>query len=101
MSDVKPIPCKKVYEKNVRQWFAKLNEELDEAKEAVLKAYNLDQFIDGGETLNDDDRLLIGLECADVITAITSFQEAMGIKEKDRDMFQALVNQSNFERGRL
>lgn len=36
---VKPIPCIYVKEKTIRDWFAKLDSEVNEFKEAVLQGY--------------------------------------------------------------
>lgn len=81
-----PLPCTKVDEETVREWFQKINEELDELKRAVL--------------INDQP-MMIAEEAADTITAITSMLEAMGIDERMRQEAQERVNRRNKERGRL
>ena len=87
---VLPIPCTKGFEDwNVKDYFQKINEELDELKEEVLwfrKKRNKERIAD---------------EAADTITAITSMLEAMGIDEQQRQAAQRRVNEHNRERGRL
>lgn len=106
---VLPTPCTKVDEETVREWFQKINEELDELKRAVL-------VDDQGMTLNCelDTRvkcanmskleyipMRIAEDAADTITAITSMLEAMGIDERMRQEAQKRVNEHNREKGRL
>lgn len=46
---VKPIPCIYVKEKTIRDWFAKLDSEVNEFKEAVLQGYlSLNRQADAG-----------------------------------------------------
>lgn len=46
---VKPIPCIYVKEKTIRDWFAKLDGEINEFKEAVLQGYlSLNRRADAG-----------------------------------------------------
>lgn len=46
---VKPIPCIYVREKTIRDWFAKLDSEINELKEAVLQGYlSLNRRADAG-----------------------------------------------------
>lgn len=46
---VKPIPCIYVNEKTIRDWFAKLDSEVNEFKEAVLQGYHsLNRRADAG-----------------------------------------------------
>jgi hypothetical protein len=104
-----PAPCTNVNETTVKDWFQKINEELDELKESIL----LDNQ---GMTVNCllDTRakyairseaeylpMLVAEEAADTITAITSMLEAMGINEEMRQEAQERVNRKNEERGRL
>ena len=97
---VLPMPCTKGYEKcTVKQWFAKINEELDELKEVVLYEYNLGNVpSDAVAKVDVDD--LVAAEASDVITVITSILEAMGIDEKARQAAQERVNERNRQRGR-
>ena len=104
-----PVPCTKVEEETVKEWFHKINEELDELKESIL----LDNQ---GMTVNCllDTRakyairseaeylpMLVAEEAADTITAITSMLEVMGIDERMRQEAQERVNRKNEERVRL
>ena len=100
---VLPIPCTKVEEKTVKAWFSKINEELDELKEAVLIAYygihvQIDTPIFDPQK---EDLIAVAVEAADTITAITSMLEAMGIDEDMRQAAQKRVNAKNKERGRV
>ena len=46
---VKPIPCIYVREETIRDWFAKLDSEINEFKEAVLQGYrSLNRRADAG-----------------------------------------------------
>jgi len=95
---VLPIPCRDVDEETVKDWFQKINEELDEFKDAVL-------FGNGGlecrNHISYDEKERMAEEAADTITAITSMLEAMGINEEMRQEAQERVNRKNEERGRL
>lgn len=103
----RPLPCVR-YEhgeingQTVKQHFLKINEELDELKAAVLREVttrnNLDDLADG---VDDDTDTDIAEEAADVITAITTMLEALGIDAEARDEAQRRVNSKNRERGRL
>lgn len=103
----RPLPCVRdengaINEQAVKQLFAKINEELDELKAAVLREVttrnNLDDLADG---VDDDTDTDIAEEAADVITAITTLLEALGIDAGMRDEAQRKVNAKNRERGRL
>lgn len=97
-----PIPCVGFDDWTVKQWFQKINEELDEFKQEVYAC------LDGGACdcrtlgdVDDEDRDTISEEAADTITAITSMLEAMGIDEGMRQEAQRWVNEKNRERGRI
>ncbi|MBO6178512.1 MAG: hypothetical protein J6M62_11300 [Selenomonadaceae bacterium] len=99
---VLPIPCTNVEEKTVKDWFQKINEELDELKDATV--YNL--YLSNGvgcakDIYAPEERYKIAEEAADTITAITSMLEAMGIDEDMRQDAQKRVNERNKERGRF
>lgn len=105
-----PIPCTKGYEElTVKEWFQKINEELDELKAAVLAAAGSDEGyinmeVDGEEVRASSHAYqeeAIADEAADTITAITSMLEAMGIDEEQRQEAQRRVNTKNRERGRF
>lgn len=94
-----PTPCTVGFDDcTVKQWFQKINEELDELKDAVW-------FGNGGfgrmDHISSSDKFAIADEAADTITAITSMLEAMGIDERMRQEAQKRVNERNRERGRI
>ena len=104
---VRPLPCVcdergAINKQTVKQHFAKINEELDELKAAVLREVttrnNLDDLSDG---VDDDTDTDIAEEAADTITAITTMLEALGIDAEMRDEAQRRVNEKNRSRGRL
>jgi len=101
-----PLPVKNVDGVSVetwtvKDWFQKINEELDELKEDVmcgvagLKSYASYSYCSEGS------REFIADEAADTITAITSMLEAMEIDERQRQAAQERVNERNAERKRL
>ena len=85
----KPIPV--VNDKNGKlirdytrdDWFAKLNEELDEVKEATICSV----------------KKHLAEELQDLITVTTSWQESFGFDEKAREKICAAVNDKNQKRG--
>jgi len=104
---VLPIPCTKVEEETVKDWFSKINEELDELKEVIPALSQVGAKYLFKAALGGLDCKLwahseaIAEEAADTITAITSMLEAMGIDENMRQEAQRRVNEKNKERGRL
>lgn len=64
-------------------WFAKLNEELDEVKEAAICF----------------DSVHLAEELQDLITVAISWQSALGFGEKAREEICAEVNEKNRKRG--
>jgi NTP pyrophosphatase (non-canonical NTP hydrolase) len=106
-SPVRPLPCVQdehgeIRGQTVKRLFAKINEELDELKAAVLREVttrnNLDDLADG---VDDDTDTDIAEEAADTITAITTMLEALGIDVDMRDEAQRRVNEKNLKRNRL
>ena len=99
----RPEPCtKNMPWVTVKDFFQKLNEEVDEFKEEVLRHFSLkDPVTDvwGGCT-DEQDKRRIAEEGADVSTVIASFCEQAGIGEQIRDEEQEHVNAHNHERGR-
>jgi len=91
----RPLPCVRdehgeIREQTVKRLMAKINEELDELKQALfIRKY----FLDMDEHVAE--------EAADTITAITTMLEALGIDAEMRDESQRRVNDKNRERGRL
>ena len=93
----RPMPCVRdengeIKGQTVKQLFAKVDEELNELKQAVFLADTLPH----GHLIG-----AVAEEAADTITAITTMLEALGIDEKDRAEAQNNVNRKNRERGRL
>ena len=92
---VLPLPCVRdehgvIKEQTVKQLLQKINEELDELKQALfIRKY----FLDMDEHVAE--------EAADVKTAITTLEEALGIDVAMRDEAIRRVNAKNRERGRL
>ena len=106
-NNVRPIPCVRdehgeIKEQSVKQLIGKVNEELDELKEAII-LYGNDKksiFIYPQEVLKREQER-IAEEAADTITSITTLLEALGIGEGMRGEAQLRVNKKNRERGRL
>lgn len=105
---VLPIPCTKGFEDwTVKDYFQKINEELDELKEAVgspliatpRELYSV-TWSDFPDRAIEERCKKIAEEAADTITAITSMLEAMGIDERQRQAAQMRVNNNNRQRGR-
>ncbi len=94
----RPIPCKRdeygdIEKQPVKQLIQKVNEELDELKEAIYKGK--------GSLIGNPWECYVAEEAADTITAITTLLESIGINEKFRDEAQMRVNEKNRKRGRL
>lgn len=103
-----PVPCTEVEEKTVRQWFAKLDEEVNEFKAAVLRLYELDEDavaihndLPAEEEELEAERRNVALEGADVCTVIHSTCETIGIGLAGRMEAQLDVNKKNKELGRI
>jgi NTP pyrophosphatase (non-canonical NTP hydrolase) len=93
---VRPLPCVRdeggdIAGQSVKRLFAKIDEELNELKQAVYLSDCLPTKLVGA----------IADEAADTITAITTLCHALGIDAKMRDEAQRRVNRKNMERGRL
>lgn len=102
-----PMPCVRdehgeINEQTVKQLFAKINEELDELKEAVFVIYQIHSLCSQyGAYKPGTQEESIAEEAADTITAITTLCEALGINAAMRDEAIRQVNHKNFSRGRL
>ena len=102
--DALPAPCKHIPDATIKERFQAINEELDELKHAALIHYrNLGKSVVRDDWRERDGaiRRHVAEEAADVVTAVTSMLEAMGIDEEERMEAQRRVNQRNMERGRL
>lgn len=111
---VAPVPCHIEDSTTIKDFFQKMNEELDELKQEVFQFGNLNDeigdsayILKGGDSytledadLDKEDRMRIAEEAADLITAATSLMEALGIGFKERNEAQRRVNEHNHERGR-
>ena len=98
-----PIPCVRdehgeIREQTVKALIAKVDEELNELKSAILAVINLEDVPDDMPTGIFD---FIADEACDTITSITTMLEALGIDEDMRAKAQMRVNEKNRERGRL
>lgn len=99
-----PIPCTKddgMY--LVKHAFAKVDEEVNEWKEAVLmlagSQFGMCQNIKALKYAKEG-KARVAEEGADIMTAITTAEERMGIDSNARANAQLHVNQHNKERGR-
>jgi hypothetical protein len=98
-SGILPIPCTNVKEKSIKDWFQKINEELDEFKGAVLACATYEMAEQPVDILEFDEcEDVVAEEAADTITAITSMLETMGIDERARQEAQERVNEKNGEK---
>ena len=101
---VRPLPCVRdehgaIKEQTVKQLLQKINEELDELKEAVF-IFDDRRHIWVIEAVNEYKKV-VAEEAADVKTAITTLEEVLGIDAAMRDEAIRRVNEKNRERGRL
>lgn len=105
-SPVRPLPCVrangKTFEKTtLREWMAKLHEEITEMEEKAFGICDLDGYPQKEKLYGTHIETEFALECADVATVLASMQEAFGIDMEARDEAQRRVNNKNRERGRL
>lgn len=102
-----PLPCVRdehgeIKRQTVKQLFAKIDEELNEFKAAVLREATVrNDLRELANGVDDDTNTDIADEAADVIAAITSLEEALGVDAEMRDEAQRRVNAKNRERNRL
>lgn len=96
-----PIPCtKNIPQVTVKDWFAKLDEEVNEWKEAVLRVETLHTPVAKLKDIGRADKARIAEEGADVSTVVASMEDLMDIDGEARADAQLHVNQHNKERGR-
>ena len=103
---IRPLPCVrangKTFEKTtLREWLAKLHEEITEMEEKAFGICGLDDYPQKEKLYGTHIETEFALECADVATVLASMQEAFGIDMEARDEAQRRVNAKNRERGRL
>lgn len=102
---VRPLPCVRdengVFKEQtiIKQLIAKVDEELNEMKEAVYFSSPGDFLVNYIKPEAARER--IAEEAADTITAITTMLEALGIDAEMRDEAQRRVNEKNRKRNRL
>ena len=105
--DVRPLPCVRdehgaIKEQTVKALLAKIDEELNELKEAVFCSEEYDNDINEfSHFIHEFEKNPIAEEAADTITAIATLCEALGIDAAMRDEAIRRVNAKNRERGRL
>jgi len=102
----RPVPCVRdengeISGQNIKMLYAKINEELDEFKSAVDGWRWYVATDERTEEKEADWKKDIAEEAADVITAVTTMLEALGIDAEMRDEAQRRVNEKNRSRGRL
>ena len=96
-----PIPCTKDETmKTAKDAFAKVDEEVTEWKAAVVDYIRLTTTLESFDKLGKEAKLRVSEEGADIMTAITTAEERMGIDYNARADAQLHVNQHNKERGR-
>ncbi|MDD6697949.1 MAG: hypothetical protein PUE51_06340 [Veillonellaceae bacterium] len=96
-----PIPCtKNMPQVTVKDWFAKLDEEVNEWKEAVLRVETLHTPVAKLKDIGRADKARIAEEGADVSTVVASMEDLMDIDGEARADAQLHVSQHNKERGR-
>ena len=101
---VRPLPCVRdehgeIQEQTVKTLFAKVDEELNELKEAAFFFEDRRRIVDLKTT--EEFKAVVAEEAADTITAITTLLEALGIDVDMRDEAQRRVNAKNKSRNRL
>lgn len=84
----------------LKDWFQKLNEEVDEVKYDAMEAYGL-QDVPGGDAdyLNNGQKENIAEEICDVITVLYSMANQMGIDGDFLDKAMHECNEKNRRRG--
>ena len=103
----RPLPCIRdehgeIREQTVKALLAKIDEELNELKEAVFRSEEYDNDLNEfSHFIHEFEKKPIAEEAADTISAITTMLEALGIDAEMRDNAQRRVNAKNEERGRL
>lgn len=84
---VKPIPCIYVKEKTIRDWFAKLDSEVNEFKEAVLQGYlSLNRRADAGmvQGISIKNRPLDKVSLSAFIQAVRGYDEQKAYEQAQK-----------------
>lgn len=106
-TDPRPSPCVRdehgeIRQQTVKALLAKIDEELNELKEAVFRSEEYDNDLNEfSNSIHEFEKEPIAEEAADTITAITTLCAAVGINTEAREEAQRRVNAKNKERGRL
>ena len=79
-------------ESKIKDWFAKINEEVDELKAEVQSYYGLENIPGGKDCLYEIDKKNITGELCDVIEVLYSMANQMGI---DGNMIQKGIHDTN------
>lgn len=98
-----PMPCVKVKERTLKEWLAKLDEEVNEFKYELIKCYTLDDVL---EPIDKDDLFPLDKdqladEGSDVCVVIHSICQRVGVGYPERADSQNRTNFKNLQRGRL
>ena len=94
----RPIPIVKdrqgrlAKDATLKDWLNKINEEIDELKEEVLSVYTFDEVPSKCWEMREENRKLIVGELCDVIEALYSMANQMGI---DGDVIQQGIHDTN------
>ena len=98
-----PVPCVRMKEKTLKEWLAKLDEEVNEFKHELMNCYDLEDELGPHdvEYIHPVDKDHLADEGADVCTVIHSICQRLGIDFDKRAEAQCRVNMSNLEKGRL
>jgi NTP pyrophosphatase (non-canonical NTP hydrolase) len=86
----------------LKEWFAKIDEEVNEVKEAVLRIYDLRQqpgILSESEKIPLQDKDDIAEEICDVIKVLYSMSAQMGIDGDDLDRAMHECNEKTRRRG--
>ena len=103
----RPLPCVRdehgeIREQTIKALFLKIDEELNELKEAVFRSEEYDNDLNEfSHFIHEFEKKPIAEEAADTITAITTLCYALGIDAEMRDEAQRRVNEKNRKRNRL
>jgi len=99
---VEPMPCiRNMPQKTIKDWFAKLDEEVTEFKAEILKSADLDMETKDFEAPMPEMLFRIAEEGCDISTVVRSIDHALKIYTPVCQDAQKYVNRHNAERGRL
>lgn len=97
-----PVPCTRVNEKTLKDWLAKLDEEVNEFKHELMSCYELEDELGPCDSdMHPLDKEHLADEGADVCTVVHSICQLLGIGYDKRDEAQLRTNVKNLQKGRL